>query len=82
MLRTDPRLTPPSLRERLLPLLSAPDAAGAHATAAGLGALLVFAVLWIVAIPALLVGFVGAVALVLLVAGVVLPLLVAIGESL
>ena len=75
MLRTVPRMTHRSLRDWLVPLLSTPDAAGANATAAGFGGLVVLALLWIVWAPPALVGLVGAVTLVFLVAGVVLPLL-------
>ncbi len=75
MLRTAPRITHRSLRERLLPLLSTPDAAGANAAAAGLGGLVVLALLRIAWAPPVLVGLVGIITLMLLVAGVVLPLL-------
>ena len=75
MLRTGPRITHQSLRERLLPLLSSPDAAGANAAAAGLGGLVVLALLWIAWAPPAMVGLVGSITLLCLVAGVVLPLL-------
>ena len=75
MLRTGPRITHRSLRDQLLPLLSSPDAAGANAAAAGLGGLVVLALLRIAWAPPVLVGLVGAITLVFLVAGVVLPLL-------
>ena len=75
MQRGVPGITHQSLRDRLLPLLSSPDAAGANATAAGFGGLVVLGLLWLVWAPPALVGLVGAVTLVFLVAGVVLPLL-------
>ncbi len=77
MLRAVRRMTHRSLGDRLVPLLSTPDAAGANAVVAGFGGLAVLALLWIVCAPPALVGLVGAVTLVFLMAGVVLPLLAA-----
>ncbi len=81
MLRTTPRTTEPSLRDQFLPLLAAPDVTGANAAAAGFGGLLVVTTLWIASAPAFLVGCIGAITLVLLVAGVALPLLATLYES-
>ena len=75
MRRGVPGITHQSLRARLPALLSAPDAAGANATAAGFGGLVVLALLWIAWAPPVLVGLVGAITLAFLAAGVVLPLL-------
>ena len=72
MLRTVPQAGHWSLNEHLVPRLWAPDVVGANAVAAALGGLLVIAVRWATSAPASLVDPVGAVTLVLLVAGVVL----------
>ena len=81
MMRTVPRIGQRWRRGNLVPRLAAPDIAGVHATSAGFGGLLVFAVLMAASAPSSLAGFVGVVTLVLLVAGITLPLHAAPHES-